>query len=130
MIRLNPFCRAGFPAALSLPIVLLACSSDGHGPVIGAPNTPIVISEGGGSPSAGTGNPNGGGAGMATGGGTGVAGTNATGTGGGGGTPTFDPFGVGGDNPFGTGSPGFGAVGGSDPFGTSGTSNTSGTASF
>jgi hypothetical protein len=128
MILLNPFCLAGFPAALSLPIILLACSSDGHGPVVGAPNTPIVISEGGGSPSGGTGNPNSGGTGTATGGDTGVAGTGVTG--GSGGTPAFDPFGVGGNSPFGTGSPGFGAVGGSDPFGISGTLNTSGTSSF
>jgi hypothetical protein len=109
-----------------LPVGFLGCSSDdGHGPTIGAPTTPVVISEGGSAPSGGSGNPNGASAGMVSGGG--AAGTINTGTSGG-----TNPIGTGGSSggsdPFGTGT----NTGGSDPFGTSdpfaGSTSISGTA--
>lgn len=106
MARPNSLRFTRFAAAI-WPLLVVGCSSDdGHGPVIGAPTTPIVISEGGAATSGGSGNPNGG-AGIATAGDTSIGGTGATGLG----------AGTGGvDDPFGT----------NDPFAMGGTGGTTG----
>ena len=116
-----------------LPDALLACSSDDHGPTIGGPTTPVVISEGG-TGVGGHGNPGGGSAGTSAGGDVGSAGTAVLG---GAGTP----FASAGTSAFGTGgSAAFGTAGsgGSDPFGVGGNASSvsgsfnsfSGTTSF
>jgi hypothetical protein len=125
MIRFTSLRLVHFVAALAVPSFVLACGDDqNHGPTIGAPTTPVVITEGGGSTGVGgTGGPSGGT--TASGGGApGAAGT-LTGIGG------TDPFGVGGSS-IGGGAP-FGSGGGSDPFtGTTGGSpgSFSGTTGF
>jgi len=75
---------------------LFACSSDDqHGPTIGGPTTPVVISEGG-TGVGGQGNPGGGSAGTSAGGDVGSAGTAVVGSAGG-------PLGSAGTGAFGTG---------------------------
>jgi hypothetical protein len=109
---------------LSLACVCSAaagCSGDdNHGPTIGSPTTPVVISEGGGGPSGAAGPSGGSGTTTTTGGVPGVAGT--VGVGG-----TSDPLGTGGTDPFATA----GTTGAGDPFGVGGSpSSFSGTSSF
>src|SRR5450432_3753625 len=99
MTRFPSLRIAYFVAAVCFPATIACSSDDGHGPTIGAPTTPVVISEGG-SAQGGSNNPNGGSGAVTGGGATGVAGTVTTGTGG------SDPFGTGGSS------------GGGDPFGT------------
>jgi len=110
----------------------LACSSDtAHGPVIGAPTGPIVISEGGGTSRAGSAGQDSGNSGSAGSDPFGAAGKGAAGS---------DPFGAGGGDPFGVGGNGaagrdpFGVGGngaaGSDPFGVGGSLGSSGSSPF
>ncbi len=119
MTQSHSRCLACLSTIFCLATATFGCSSDdNHGPVIGAPTTPVVISEGG------SGNPSGGSPGF--------GGTEATSAGSGGlvqgGAPNFGVGGTGGTDPFGTG----GSLGPSDPFGVGGTtsSSTSGTAGF
>jgi hypothetical protein len=132
MNRFNSLCFIHFVIAGSLPVVLSSCSSDqGHGPTVGAPSGPVVISEGGSGPS-------GGGASSAASGGvsSGISGDTSIGMSGtfngAAGNSAFggsDPFGVGG----GGGGDAFGVGGrtGADPFGVGGSSPSfSGTAAF
>lgn len=103
------FCLAG---------AAIGCGSDdNHGPVIGAPTTPVVISEGG------SGNPSGG-AFNTAGASSAAAGTTSNGGFGQGGTVSVGVGGSGGD-PFGTGG-----LGQTDPFGVGGTSSSAGTVGF